>query len=420
MVMLRLLRELAVTQQWRLVVAHINHQLRGRSSDADERFVVTHCQKLGLPCVVSRRDVKGLAKQQKVSIEMAARDARHQFLAQTARRRKCRMIVLAHHADDQAELVLLRLIRGSGSEGLGGMSVRSPSPTDPNVMLLRPLLEVRREQILAFAKEYRVQFREDRSNASRLHMRNRVRHELLPLLRMNYQPAIATVLCRAASILSAEADFMKDAARQWLTNGHGSFAGLPLALQRRVLQLQVIDLGVAIDFETVEQLLVAPECKVNAPEGHHLVRRLDGRVEIVNDLQLSHSNDALLVLLLNGFGEVAFAGRAITWHVDSVGEGTFGSKVPNQEWFDAERVGQRIVLRHWQPGDRFQPIGMNRSVKLQDLFTNLKVARAERIQRVVAESASGEIFWVEGLRIGERFKLLPDTRKQLVWRWNCC
>jgi tRNA(Ile)-lysidine synthase len=118
-------------------------------------------------------------------------------------------------------------------------------------------------------------------------------------------------------------------------------------------------------------------------------------------------------------GGAEFSGVRLGWRVVRVREWKQPARQQERESFDADSVGQRILLRHWRAGDRFQPIGLGTSVKLQDLFTNHKVARAERSRRIVAEAETGEVFWVQGFRIGERFKVRPDTRNQLLWRWNC-
>ncbi|HXC99166.1 MAG TPA: tRNA lysidine(34) synthetase TilS, partial [Verrucomicrobiae bacterium] len=140
MVLLHLLARLTPAHHWRLAVAHFNHQLRGRSSHADQHLVEQTAKKLGLPFVAGRADVRAFASRRGESIEMAARELRHKFLAKTALRRKIRVIALAHHADDQVELFFLRLLRGAGVEGLAGMKWRNPSPANSRITLARPLL----------------------------------------------------------------------------------------------------------------------------------------------------------------------------------------------------------------------------------------------------------------------------------------
>jgi len=142
MVLLRSLKELSEKMCWNICVAHFNHQLRGRSSDADEKLVSKTAAALKLAFVAERADVKSFARKSKVSIEMAARKLRHEFFARTARDRNISTVALAHHADDQVELFFLRLLRGAGGEGLAGMKWQSPSPADKKIMLVRPLLDM--------------------------------------------------------------------------------------------------------------------------------------------------------------------------------------------------------------------------------------------------------------------------------------
>src|ERR1700677_2278987 len=161
MVLLHLLKALSVERRWKLTVAHFNHRLRGRASDADEVFVRKTAKGMKLPFVSKRADVKRFARESKLSIEMAARKLRHEFLAEVARACKIKTIALAHHADDQVELFFLRLLRGAGGSGLAGMKWRSPSPMNPRIFLIRPLLDQIKAALQAYADQSRTAFRED-------------------------------------------------------------------------------------------------------------------------------------------------------------------------------------------------------------------------------------------------------------------
>ncbi|MEI9960604.1 MAG: tRNA lysidine(34) synthetase TilS [Limisphaerales bacterium] len=158
MTLLHALHKLSVKNKWNLTVAHFNHQLRGRSSDADEKLVCKTAAKLKLPVVVETANVKPFARKSKLSIEMAARKLRHEFFAKVARERKISVIALAHHADDQVELFFLRLLRGTGGEGLAGMKWRTPSPVDKKLTMIRPLLESSKSELLDFARENKIPF----------------------------------------------------------------------------------------------------------------------------------------------------------------------------------------------------------------------------------------------------------------------
>ncbi|MEI6356636.1 MAG: tRNA lysidine(34) synthetase TilS, partial [Verrucomicrobiota bacterium] len=189
-VLLDLFHRVAIRDGLHLVVAHANHQLRGEASDRDEAFVLGLAARLGHPAVSGRLDVRAEMARSRTSVEMSARKLRHAFLARTAAEHRASVVALAHHADDQAELFLLRLLRGAGGEGLGGMAWNSPSPADPSRTLVRPLLGLPKAELLAHLKAKRLESREDSSNEDRDILRNRIRHELLPVLERDFTPAI--------------------------------------------------------------------------------------------------------------------------------------------------------------------------------------------------------------------------------------
>ncbi len=418
MVLLHLLHALAGRHGWKLTVAHFNHQLRGRSSDADERLVRRTAAARGLRVVVGRGDVRAFARLRGLSLEMAARELRHDFFDRTARRLKIRAMALAHHADDQVELFFLRVLRGAGGEGLGGMKWLAPSPVNPAVRLVRPLLDVSKGDLEECARRQKIRFRDDASNAVLDIKRNRIRHQLLPLLKTVYQPALLRTVLRVMELTGAEADFVSETAQAWLAGRHRpGFQHLPVPVQRRCLQLQLHKLGVPADFETVELLRESPKRPVSLSPLVSVWRDAAGRVDLRTHLPVAFNESEVAVALRSGPGEVVFDDVRFRWRFLPA-NGRVHAAERECEFFDADEVGPDIVLRHWRRGDRFQPIGLRATVKLQDWFTNRKVPRAWRHRLVVAATADGRIYWVEGQRIAEPFKLTRQTRRCLVWRWK--
>jgi tRNA(Ile)-lysidine synthase len=419
MVLLHLLHELSLSPQhdWVLSVAHFNHQLRGRASDGDERLVCDTAKLLGLRCVVGRADVESVARRKGISIEMAARERRHAFLARTAERLGARAIALAHHADDQVELFFLRLLRGAGAEGIAGMKRCSPSPADCNISLVRPLLDFCKAELVAFARAQAIPFRQDASNDSPDPLRNRVRLELLPLLRRRFQPAVDRVVRRLMEIADAESEALTSLARVWFRReGRGrSWSRWPVALQRRFIRAQLDAYDIVPGFDLVEALRLEPARSVSVGPGRAVVLDGPGRVRMCPAAALRFDLRRRTVALRRQ-GQSCFDGLQISWRIGPRKPGLI--RKPRLEFFDAGRVGARITLRHWRPGDRFQPIGLKSAVKLQDWFVNQKIPAERRRRLVLAATARGEIFWVEGLRIGERFKLTAATRRQLRWAWR--
>jgi tRNA(Ile)-lysidine synthase len=418
MVLLRVLSELASKHGWELGVAHLNHCLRGRSSDADERLVRRMAEELGLECVVERAEVKKFGREAGLSLEMAARQLRHEFLARAARELGMKTVAVAHHADDQVELFFLRMLRGAGSEGLAGMEWKGTLPADKKLVLVRPLLDVTKRELGEYAREVGVKFREDATNVSQEILRNRVRHELLPLLRKGYQLALDKVILRQMEILGAEGAFVDEVAGRWLKERTEEFGNLPVAVQRRVIYRQLLGLGVAGDFELVEGLRLKADRPIMVLKELVVVRNEAGLVEIRKVGETGFDLGELEVEVGRA-GEAIWDGVRLNWALEEVsGRFQVPQREAGREFLDAGKVGERVVLRHWRAGDRFWPIGMRGAVKLQDFFTNEKVLRAERRKLVVATTLDGEIFWVERLRLGERFKLDKTTRCRLKWCWE--
>ena len=414
MALLHLLHALAPRNKWQLFVAHFNHHLRGRSSDADEKLVRNIAKELGLPFIAGRADVRKVATAKKLSIEMAARELRHKFLARVAKQRKIPIIALAHHADDQVELFFLRLLRGSGGEGLAGMKWTSPSPADTKIKLARPLLDVSKIALTEFARENKIQFREDASNASLDFQRNRIRRELLPLLRESYSPSLDRTILRVMEIVGAESEFVADTAR----SVKKVFVKLPVALQRRVLQRQLLALEIEPGFDLIEWLRTNPNREVTINPRVSVSCDAAGSVRIAKPVIPLNRGRKQVSIALKDSGAVVFSGAKIFWKIERLTRFVRPKPATGREFFDADKVGAQIKLRHWRAGDRFQPIGMASPVKLQDLFVNAKIPRARRQDLVVATTVGGGIFWVEGLRMSERFKLTPQTRHKLAWRWR--
>jgi tRNA(Ile)-lysidine synthase len=419
MVLLHVLHHLAGAHGWKLTVAHFNHQWRGPAGDADERLVRQTARGLGWQAVAGRADVAATARAEGISLEMAGRKLRHGFLAQTARRLGIPAIALAHHADDQVELFFLRLLRGTGGRGLAGMQWSNPSPSDPSLALVRPLLDQSKAALREAAQAAGVRFSEDATNACMDMHRNRVRHELLPLLRQRYQPRLSERVLRLMELAGAEAQVVTGLAERWLAaKRRVKFDRLAAAVQRRVLYLQLLQMGQAPDYDLVERLrardsqpvAVGPEQWVSRDAGGLLLR-----ARKIKALEFDASR--IEMVLTARKGRVALGGLALAWKILPA-PGAECGREPNVEYFDADKVGGRVWLRHWQPGDRFQPIGMKSARKLQDLFTDLKVPREERHRRVVAATSRGELFWVEGLRMAEGFKLEPGTVRRLKWQWR--
>ena len=291
-------------------------------------------------------DVKKLAHAGKLSLEMAARKARHEFLAQTASRLKISHIALAHHADDQVELFFLRLFRGAGSEGLAGMKWSGPSPANAKIQLVRPLLEQSKDALRAYAASEKIRFREDASNEWLDIQRNLIRRELLPLLRRKYQPALRRTILRLMDIAKAESELVTLVTEDWMARGAksgfiatGDFRKFPVAMQRRCIQLQLLRHGVPADFALIERLRTSPGQPFTIVPQVTVVCDSDGQLRFQAS-SISKSNlEQVEVNLAGSAGEVLFAGKKISWRVSPRKTFRRPRPVSGQESFDADKVG---------------------------------------------------------------------------------
>ncbi|HEY1172620.1 MAG TPA: tRNA lysidine(34) synthetase TilS [Verrucomicrobiae bacterium] len=422
MVLLDVLRQLAETDGFTILVVHFNHQLRGRAANLDEKLVQKYCVKHGVLFEAGRGDVRGLAKEKKISIEMAARELRLDFLSLVAEELRCNRVAVAHHADDQVELFFIRLFRGSGGDGLGGMEWERAFPGEESgLRLVRPLLDLDKAELLQYAKQHAVPYREDATNKDTKIFRNRIRQKLVPEIRTLFGEGVMPAIIRTMEVTSAEADLVAVEAKAWVGSAKRklAFCKLHVAVQRQIIQQQLWSLQVAESFELIEELRTAQDVIVQVDKLTFLCRRPDGTVEKSGPKALDFNANGLEVAMVNPSGTVLFASLAITWEKEEiVGEFKRPKSSIGMEVFDVEKVGDIVRLRHWQAGDRFQPLGMAESVKLQDWFVNQKIPAERRRKLVVAEAADGRIFWVEGLRIGEQFKLDKASRQRLKWQWQ--
>jgi len=268
----------------KLVVCHLDHQLRGRFSQADARFVEKLAKSYQVGFELGSANVGALAKNKKMSIEAAAREARYSFFARVAKRRRCHTIFLAHHADDLAETFLINLFRGTGLTGLGAMrEVATRRIDNVGLTIVRPLLSVWRDEIDSYVREHRLRFREDASNKNLAPLRNRIRHRVIPYLEKTFRRNIRQNIWRTATIAAEEENWIDN---QMRVSPHREdrlsvkgLRALPVALQRRTILkwLRAQNLS-EIGFEAIERVrsLVDPGtrvAKVNLADNQHVRRR---------------------------------------------------------------------------------------------------------------------------------------------------
>lgn len=421
-----------------VIVAHLNHGLRTQA-EADAKMVERMAARLGLPFHLGEEDVFAYAEVRAMSVEEAARELRYNFLFGVAREQQAQAVAVGHNADDQVETVLMHLLRGAGLSGLKGMQVRSIIPAwSEEIPLLRPLLALWREQIMAYCRQHDLEPVFDESNLDTTFYRNRLRHELIPTLE-GYNPQARQAIWRTAATLAGDFQVLqKDIDDAWmdcvLEQGNGwvgltrsAFGALPLGLQRGLMRRAIATIRPAlrdIDFGAVERALqiVSHPPLTNQADliaGLRLVIEADRCWLATWEADLPSADwpqVAETSQRLDLPGEVSLrAGWRLcakpVASVDRVRQLALTNKDPYQAWLDLGEKTSTLVVRGRRPGDRFQPLGMlGQGMKLADFYINLKLPRRARDGWPLL-CAGEHIVWVPGLRLAHPFRLRPETEK---------
>ena len=397
-----------------LHVAHLNHGIRGEQSDLDEEFVRGLAHELRLECSVEKADIPSFKKELGVGEEEAARIARYRFLQKAATGVGADKIALGHTADDRAESVLLNIIRGTGVGGLG--SIR---PVRGNVV--RPLIDTPRSQIEAYIAEHALPYRIDESNIDVTYARNRVRHELIPLLERDYNPQVRAALIRLADIAAMESDIVEEtaseAARGITYRGSydaGLFLGLPVALQYQIIRSEIQRLKGDLKDVTFEQaqrvieaLAEGSNFTITLPSGRiYAVRR--GNEFRIEPKKKPIKHEAFeCEIAVPGITRIPEIGLTLETHVqERVNQQ--GRIPPNEAVIDADAVVGALRVRNVLRGDRIVPFGMRGTKKLQDVFVDKKIARNERAKAAVVVDDE-KVLWVVGVVSSEAVRVSKKT-----------
>ena len=419
--LLHILHELKDALDLHLVVAHFDHGLRPAEDESETAFVRGLAEFLNLPFETAKGRL--LAKKAPVSREEAARNARYAFLERARKKRKAQKIALGHNLNDQAETILMRLLRGSGPSGLTGI------PPLRGGSIIRPLIEIERPAIEKYLNAKKLASVTDSSNLRTDYFRNRIRLEFMPLLEQ-HQPRLVHLLGRTAEILRDEHEYLEKIAEAWLEKGatHNpdnscdlsipSFLDLPVALRRRAAR-QVIGL-VKKDLRRITWDHIEAIQKLAQAEKPQAVLKLPGGIEIrrtydqLSFLARQKKNPTPFSYALDAPGH---------YRIKEIGRTLFVEEIRNTKglvlrgsacsaFLNAEKLRFPLTLRTFRPGDRFIPFGMKGHKKIKDFFVDLKVPLEERRSTPIVCCDDAPV-WVCGFRIDDRFKVTPDAKRVL-------
>jgi tRNA(Ile)-lysidine synthase len=422
-------------------VAHLNHCLRPGDADLDAEFVIEAARKCGVPCYVKSKNIRKDSENSGLSLEEAARDARYRFFHEICQGKGFDKIAVGHHQEDNAELILLYLLRGSGPVGMGGIL-----PVRGNIV--RPLIRTRRNEILGFLASQNMTYRLDTSNFDEHFLRNRIRHQLIPLLEKNYNPRISESVNRLGNILQSEEQWINqlivpifdqtvaDQAKDRIALSVNRLMNLPVAPLRRVLRRAI---------QQVKGNLKRIACShMDAVIDLTIRNKADGILDLPDRIRVSKQGDRLMITKENtplrqtppAFGQAPGLDYAHTisesriingnrLYLHETGTIIKFTRTPagnfhslpagngNVAFFDWDRIQFPLTVRNYRAGDRFTPVGMTGTQTLKKFFINNKIKPGIRGQTPIF--LSGEtIIWIGGFRIADPVKVTQRTRHLLV------
>lgn len=413
MVMMHLFFQFSPSWNLKLAVAHVNHQLRAEESEGDEAFVRSAAASLKLPFLCGRVDTVDHSHRRHISKQEAARELRYKFLEQARTQLEMEVVATAHQADDNAETVLLNALRGTGVRGLAGIPLYRKAGN-----IIRPMLFARRRDIAEYARDRGIVFRLDSSNESTEYRRNYLRHEVIPVLEASGKFDFVPSLNRLARLMRQLDDLLTAEVRQIVPGilTHDAQGSISMSIQKlrskpeylqEGLVLEVLRrLGAEVESEKVQRVLALCDLESGS------------QVQLSKELHVYHNREQLDFIrpqeetLLR---EVVALGRNYSFQdfrfslsLPLPPPATLGAS-KGVEYVDADKLGERLLLRTWQDGDWFLPIGMKAKKKLSDYFVDEKVSLLQKKKIPILES-NGEIVWVCGRRLDERFKVTNGTR----------
>lgn len=446
MALLAALRHLSEKYDVSLFVAHVNHGLRGARADEEEAFVRRVGEGMGLICEVRNLDIRAVSRKEKKSVEEAAREERLLFFEQVRRRHRAHKIALGHHRRDQAETVLMNLFRGSGAEGLKGML-----PVREGIYI-RPLIELSRDDIFAFLRAEGLSFRIDDSNLDTRHLRNRIRHRLLPELKEGCNPRMEENLCRTAEIMRMDDDCLQGDVRR-ICGDRRIVQSDPGNPETRISIPDLLNLHEALQNRLIKHLLL--KCAqtyrgigyvhVQAVREFIASPRSSGSLHLPLNLELRREYDRIAVSLrrepdrrsrsaghregipvgpmreadvpsvaahvaVPGVVEVPGGGLRLRFSFAERPDVRFDRD--GSVFMDYDRIVPPLALRLPRPGDRIRPLGMEGTKKLKDDFIDRKVPLRIRKRTPLLVDANS-VLWVVGSVLSDYVKVTGGTRNIL-------
>jgi tRNA(Ile)-lysidine synthase len=434
--LIHILKALTPILSVRLAIAHLNHDLRLQESERDAEFVASLAHNLQLPLYLEKIDVRGYRERHRQSPEEAARNVRYDFLNQVAEKNGFTKIAVGHHLDDNAELVLMFLLRGSGPLGISGM------PPVRDAKIIRPLIDIKRSEILDYLAQKELQYVSDSSNTNRGYLRNRIRHDLIPDLASNYNPNIVETLNRLASLVRSEDRWMETLVEPIFKSALMKqdadiiclslkiLEDVPLAAGRRVIRTAIKKVKGNLRRVAFSHIDAVIRLAIKGP--------VTGSIDLPDRIQVRRDRRALIItkqeqpLRIQGRSAARTTRAGYAYEISTPGtvfikeagahfkltemniEAVADINGAGQQlaFFDISKLKCPLLVRNFCPGDRFSPLGMTGTQKLKDFFINNKISRDQRVICPLLISRD-KIIWVAGYRMDNSVKVDAETRHVL-------
>lgn len=433
-----------------IFVAHLNHLIRGKESEEDAQFVSDLAKKFKLSFITESMDIKEIARKRKMSLEEAAREERYKFFESAAKRVGANVIAVGHNADDNAETILHRIIRGTGIAGVSGMRLRRRLTPFSAIDLVRPLLFTWRKDIIAYLKERNLSYRVDSTNFETDRFRNKIRAELIPLLEKNYNAGIKRSLIKLGETATQNYDFLeaqaKDLFEGILLNIEGKtdeilseivldihkLKEVPQILQQIIIKEAVVKLNIPLkklgykNYKNILSILNYRKTPVSKVVKDYLnVKIEDGKLHLSKMKYYVEECPNLkeTVIKIPGETKLVEMKYMVKMDIREIENGFLEefkrSRTKYDEAVDFDKISVPLMIRTRRPGDKFWPLGSQGIQKVKDFFINNKVPFLER-DTVPIVTMNGQPIWIVGFRIDDRIRVTEGTRKLLIMRFERC
>lgn len=405
-----------------LYVAHVNHGLRGMESDEDEAYVARFCESLNIEFKSKKVDINEISKLRNLSSESAGREVRYEFFEELMKNFSAQKVAIAHNANDQAETILMRIMRGTGMDGLIGIR-----PVRDNIFV-RPLINTTREEIEEYCFKNNLNPRIDKTNLEAIYARNKVRLQLIPYIQENFNKDIIQVLNRLSYTIKVDNEYMEalskekfkkycDISREKVIISKEAFLEHE-AMITRILRLAINNLlGNLYNFEKIHIYDIiriqgySTGKEINLPNGVFVTNNY-GDIIIYRSRKQNIKLKNEEYILRDGINVMEDINIKISTKIISVEEKIDFRHNKWIKYFDCDKIKGGMALRFRKDGDRFTPLGMNGSKKLKDLFIDLKIPKEQR-NEIPLICFGGDIAWIIGYRVSEIFKVDENTKNIL-------